>query len=127
MHGQIKYNLISILLKPGTKTWENTVGSTLSTKTHMFESGAEAVGFSGYWGIKSNIAATPTEDPSTFIKERQQKDKTKNPKPPKPKVPKEKRQQFDSDEQERIPKKPAVELPATPLIVFHPSYYGTTL
>jgi hypothetical protein len=48
------------LLLIGTKTWENTIGSALSTKGHYFRSGAEALGAAGYWGLLSE------RDPSTF-------------------------------------------------------------
>ncbi|PRP88597.1 hypothetical protein PROFUN_03008 [Planoprotostelium fungivorum] len=43
-----------------TKTWENTIGSALSTKNHYFKSGAEQMGTPGYWGLQNE------NDPSTF-------------------------------------------------------------
>ncbi len=36
----------------GTKTWENTIGSALSTKSNYFKSGADSVGSAGYWGLR---------------------------------------------------------------------------
>jgi len=44
--------------KTRTKTWENTIGSSLSTKSYYFRSGAEEIGSAGYWGLTSE------EDPS---------------------------------------------------------------
>jgi len=37
--------------KTRTKTWENTIGSSLSTKSNLFKSGAEYIGSAGYWGL----------------------------------------------------------------------------
>lgn len=45
--------------KTRTKTWENTIGSALSTKANFFKSGADSVGSSGYWGLQ--IEADPTD------------------------------------------------------------------
>jgi hypothetical protein len=61
--------------KTRTKTWENTIGSALSTKPHYFESGAETLGQAGYWTLRN-----PT-DPSLFkesgAKSTSKKDKKK--------------------------------------------------
>lgn len=48
--------------KTRTKTWENTIGSSLSTKSHYFASGAEILGQAGFWGLKGEA------DPSSFTK-----------------------------------------------------------
>ncbi|PRP80801.1 metal-response element-binding transcription factor 2-like, partial [Planoprotostelium fungivorum] len=47
--------------KTRTKTWENTVMSTMSTRLQYFQSGAEIFHAAGYWG------PTSESDPSTFV------------------------------------------------------------
>jgi hypothetical protein len=48
-----------LTLYEGTKTWENTIGSALSTKANFFKSGADSMGSAGYWGLQ--IEADPTD------------------------------------------------------------------
>lgn len=48
--------------KTRTKTWENTIGSSLSTKPYFFESGSEQIGAPGYWGLREEIDPSLVKD-----------------------------------------------------------------
>ncbi len=95
----------------------------MSTKTHLFESGADTVGAAGFWGLKGQSSGA--ED--LAAREKQKKEKNKVPKVKLPKPVKEKKEKVDKlffdlgDGQEKT-KKPVE--PTAPTIVFHPSYYG---
>lgn len=69
--------------KTRTKTWENTIGSSLSTKSAYFESGTDAIGSSGFWGLRDERDPSLVKDAApklassavTKIKKKQPKKK----------------------------------------------------
>ncbi len=97
----------------------------MSTKTHLFESGADIVGAPGFWGLKGHSSSA--EDLAAREKQKKEKNKVPKVKPPKPfkeKKEKESKLFFDADVPQEKTKKPIE--PTAPTIVFHPSYYGKT-
>eukprot|EP01119_Soliformovum_irregulare_P022789 TRINITY_DN7858_c0_g1_i1.p1 TRINITY_DN7858_c0_g1~~TRINITY_DN7858_c0_g1_i1.p1 ORF type:complete len:532 (-),score=115.22 TRINITY_DN7858_c0_g1_i1:15-1610(-) len=116
--------------KTRTKTWENTIGSSLSTKPHLFESGAEQMGSAGYWGLRHEV------DPY-LMKDSASGSSTKSSKASGPKVvgkkknPKKKRlasDAFGSEEKAMKVRKPKP-IPAPsfyPKVVYDPRRFGYT-
>lgn len=54
-----------LLLFSGTKTWENTIGSALSTKSNYFLSGNDVIGAPGYWSLRNEDDPSITKDSGT--------------------------------------------------------------
>lgn len=90
----------------GTKTWENTIGSSLSTKQKFFESGVDSKG-PGFWGLRSET------DPSLDREGREAPRVIK-----KKKLPKKKRSAYDAfpDDKGAKVRKPK----AMPQLVYFP-------
>mmetsp|Transcript_25193 Transcript_25193/g.35296 ORF Transcript_25193/g.35296 Transcript_25193/m.35296 type:complete len:591 (+) Transcript_25193:74-1846(+) len=119
--------------KTRTKTWENTIGSSLSTKSHYFASGGELLGQPGFWGLKSEA------DPSTFTKSGSgaaKKDKSKKKLPKGSAAPKKKRDALSflpddlpSRPQKQQRKPPGIPAPAPVMLpkqFFDAKSYGYT-
>jgi len=66
--------------KSRTKTWANTIGSALSTKSHYFRSGGEVIGTPGYWGLRDEKDPSLSADAgskSTKIRKEKQRHHSK--------------------------------------------------
>jgi len=103
--------------KTRTKTWENTIGSALSTKSHYFKSGADSIGSSGYWGLRHE------EDPGLVRESAKNFPKNKEKKKKSNKVGSSKKKE------DKITKRKVKPVPAViyyPKLYFDPKSYGYT-